>query len=139
MRKIWYSTITDKKGGVVMKTRVRQLFLLLLVCALLVGCTSGAGGTVTTTNGATTTTVQQTTTTVQNTTRTTVTQPSKQLVAQGPTDLLAKITPRTVKDTAVDDKFAEAYLTFALNFFKNANAEDKGENVLVSPLRLACR
>lgn len=128
-----YDKITDKKGGVVMKTKMRRLFSLLLVCFLLVGCTSGAGSTTTTTDSVTTT-AQQTTTTAPVTTGTTATQPSGQLVAQETRDLLAAITPQAVKDTAVDDKFATAYLTFALNFLKNASAEDGDENMLISPL-----
>lgn len=129
-----------------MKKTVLQTISLLLVSALLVGCTAATGGetkttTVTTAAPTTITTVTTTTeaiaatTTTENTTVTTKTTTTTTTPQPRVKDLMATVSAKTVSSKTTDEKFSKAYTQFALNFFKKTYAEDD-DNTLVSPLSM---
>lgn len=138
-----------------MKKYALQLMSLLMVGALLVGCTAATGDgaqttvttsaptttttTVTTTAVAPTTTTENTTVTTEGTTTTTesTTVTTKTTTTTTPQprvkNLMATVSATTANAKTVDDTFYNAYTQFSLNFFKSAYAKD-GKNTLVSPL-----
>lgn len=132
-----------------MKKYALQLMSLLMVGALLVGCTAATGDgaqttvttsaptttttTVTTTAVAPTTTTENTTVTTEGTTTTTKVETVTTTPQMRVKNLMETVSAKETSGKPVDETFYKAYTQFALEFFKKANAEDD-DNALVSPL-----